>query len=109
MTKASEPNRRIKELPVCVSGVVFYESPKWIEKGFALFREGQGRVQERIVAHDTAAGYGWLREEIASYADAVRGGSSPCLAGVTRDRAGRTCLRTDMEGSDTYAGGMGAG
>ena len=38
-TKTSGPNRRIKELPVCVSEVSFFEDQAWITTGFDLIKE----------------------------------------------------------------------
>ena len=32
-TKTSGPNRRIKEMPVCVSEAAFFENPAWLEDG----------------------------------------------------------------------------
>ena len=38
-TKTSGPTRRIKELPVCVSEVSFFEDQTWIKTGFDLIKE----------------------------------------------------------------------
>ena len=38
-TKTSGPTKRVKELPVCVSEVTFYEDPLWLETGFNLLKQ----------------------------------------------------------------------
>ena len=35
-TKTSGPNRRIKEMPLCVSEAAFFENPAWLKVGFEL-------------------------------------------------------------------------
>ena len=39
-TKTSGPNKRVKELPVCVSEQAFFEDPEWLETGFELLKGG---------------------------------------------------------------------
>ena len=37
-TKTSGPNRRIKEMPLCVSEAAFFENPDWLKIGFELLQ-----------------------------------------------------------------------
>ena len=37
-TKTSGPNRRSKEMPLCVSEAAFFESPAWLKVGFELLQ-----------------------------------------------------------------------
>ena len=37
-TKTSGPNRRIKEMPLCVSEAAFFENPAWLKVGFELLQ-----------------------------------------------------------------------
>ena len=37
-TKTSGPNRRIKEMPLCVSEAAFFENPAWLKIGFELLQ-----------------------------------------------------------------------
>ena len=37
-TKTSGPNRRVKEMPLCVSEAAFFESPSWLRIGVELLQ-----------------------------------------------------------------------
>ena len=37
-TKTSGPNRRVKEMPLCVSEAAFFENPDWLKIGFELLQ-----------------------------------------------------------------------
>ena len=52
-TKTTGANRRIKELPVCISERVFFEDPTWLAVGFSLLNQGpSGRPAALSPAQD---------------------------------------------------------
>ena len=64
-TKPSGPNKRVKELPACVSKAAFYEDPKWLEAGFQPLRELASYKR------DYRADLAVFERKMASYGDAM--------------------------------------
>ena len=69
-TKTSGPNRRIKELPVCVSEVAFYEDARWISVGFNLLKENASYKRDYLLPR-LRSDMTSMDRKMASYADAV--------------------------------------
>ena len=69
-TKTSGPNRRIKELPVCVSEVAFFEDARWISVGFNLLKDNASYKRDYLLPK-LKADMATLDRKMASYADAV--------------------------------------
>ena len=59
-TKTSGPNRRIKEMPLCVSEAAFFENPAWLKVGFELLH---GSLWPRLLAAQAEAELCGFREE----------------------------------------------
>ena len=126
-TKTSGPNRRIKELPVCVSEVAFYEDARWISVGFNLLKENAGYKRDYLLPRlrpDMVS----LDRKMASYGDVVvataavlaRIGIPAAVQGYWTEHSERSILPTALatlgvtdsekdilgrwkpEGSDTY-------
>ena len=126
-TKTSGPNRRIKELPVCVSEVAFYEDARWISVGFNLLKENAGYKRDYLLPRLRSDMVG-LDRKMASYGDVVvataavlaRIGIPAAVQGYWTEHSERSILPTALailgvtdsekdilarwkpEGSDTY-------
>ena len=126
-TKTSGPNRRTKELPVCVSEVSFFEDQAWIKTGFDLIKEMAPLKRDYLVPRmrpDMAS----FEKKMAGYGDAVvataavlaKVGLPSAVQGYWTEHSERSVLPTALailgvtdsekdilgwwkpEGSDTY-------
>ena len=126
-TKTSGPNRRIKELPVCVSEGAFFEDAKWISVGFHLLKEMADYKRDYLLPR-LKADLVTLDRKMASYGGAVvataailaRIGLPTAVQGYWTEHSERSILPTALailgvtdsekdilgrwkpEGSDTY-------
>ena len=126
-TKTSGPNRRIKELPVCVSEVAFFEDARWISVGFNLLKDNASYKRDYLLPK-LKADMATLDRKMAGYADAVvataavlaKIGIPATVQGYWTERSERSILPTALailgvtdsekdilgrwkpEGSDTY-------
>ena len=117
-TKTSGPNRRIKEMPLCVSEAAFFENPAWLKIGFELL-QWLATFGRDCLLPKLKPNFAVFEKKMAEYADVVA-----VLAAILQ-RAGipaeRSVLPTGLsvlkvtapekhllqrwkpEGSDTYA------
>ena len=68
-TKTSDPNRQVKELPVCVSEKAYFAKPAWVKVGFDLLQLHVRYKRDYLVSG--LKGNGALDNRMASYADAM--------------------------------------
>ncbi|CAE7388399.1 unnamed protein product, partial [Symbiodinium pilosum] len=102
-TKTSGLNRRIKELPVCVSEVAFYEDARWISVGFNLLKENASYKRDYLLPR-LRSDMTSMDRKMASYADAVvataavlaRIGIPAAVQGYWTERSERSILPTAL-------------
>ena len=68
-TKASGPNRQVKELPVCVRERAYFAKPAWIKTGFDLLQFHVRYKRDYLMPR--LKGNGALDNRMASYGDAM--------------------------------------
>ena len=71
-TKTSGPNRRIKEMPLCVSEAAFFENPAWLKVGFELL-QWLATFGRDYLLPKLKPSYAVFAVEMAEYADVVQG------------------------------------
>ena len=109
-TKTSGPNRRIKEMPLCVSEAAFFENPDWLKIGFELL-QWLATFSRDYLLPKLKPDFAVFEKKMAEYADVV-------AVSPRAFREVRACYRIGSpgrqwaregppgevpEGSDTYA------
>ena len=69
-TQTSGPTKRIKQLPVCVSEMAFYEDPSWLETGFNLLRDLAGYEIHYLLPRPRGD-FSGFEKKMAGYGDAM--------------------------------------
>ena len=127
-TKTSGPNKRIKEMPICVSEAAFFEDPDWLKVGFELL-QWLATFSRDYLLPKLKPSYAVFEKKMAEYADVVsvsaailqRAGIPAIAQGFWTEHSERSVLPTGLnvlgvtgpekdllgrwkpEGSDTYA------
>ena len=127
-TKTSGPNRRIKEMPLCVSEAAFFENPDWLKVGFELL-QWLATFSRDYLLPKLKPDFAVFEKKMAEYADVVavsaailqRTGMPAIVQGFWTEHSERSVLPTGLgvlgvsgpekdllgrwkpEGSDTYA------
>ena len=69
-TKTSGPNRRIKEMPLCVSDAAFFENPAWLKVGFELL-QWLATFSRDYLLPKLKPSFAVFEKKMAEYADVV--------------------------------------
>ena len=69
-TKTSGPNRRIKEMPLCVSEAAFFENPDWLKIGFELL-QWLATFSRDYLLPKLKPDFAVFEKKMAEYADVV--------------------------------------
>ena len=127
-TKTSGPNRRIKEMPLCVSEAAFFENPDWLKVGFELL-QWLATFSRDYLLPKLKPDFAVFEKKMAEYADVVavsaailqRTGMPAIVQGFWTEHSERSVLPTGLgvlgvsgpekdllgrwkpAGSDTYA------
>ena len=133
-TKTSGPNRRIKEMPLCVSEAAFFENPDWLKIGFELL-QWLATFSRDYLLPKLKPDFAVFEKKMAEYADVVavsaatlqRTGMPAIVQRFWTEHSDRSVLPTGLEvlgvsgpekdllgrwkpeGSDTYARSYGEG
>ena len=101
-TKTSGPNRRIKEMPLCVSEAAFFENPDWLKIGFEL--QWLATFSRDYLLPKLKPDFAVFEKKMAEYADVVavsaailqRTGMPAIVQGFWTEHCERSVLPTGL-------------
>ena len=98
--ETSGPNRRIKEMPLCVSEAAFFENPAWLKVGFEL-RQWLATFGRDYLLPKLKPNFAVFEKRMAEYADVVavsaqRAGIAAVVQGFWTEHSERSVLPTGL-------------